>query len=111
MFGRTGDEHIAAPDPVREASGGRAADRSGGAVREPGKDQAAARVSPVSERNGADTGRGADAANSDQAKALRAMMAARDRAPRQTAESMREALAAAKQAPGISRDRDYGAER
>jgi Ti-type conjugative transfer relaxase TraA len=111
VFGRTGDERMAAPDPAREASGDRAADRSGGAVREPGKDQPAVRVSPATQRNGADTGRGADPANSDQAKALRAMMAARERAPRQTAESMREALAAAKKAPGISRDQDYGAER
>ena len=110
VFGRTGDERMVAPDPRREASGDRASDRSGSAVRELGKDQAAARVSLAKQR-GADHGRGADPANSDQAKALRAMMAARDRAPRQTAESMREALAAAKQAPGISRDRDYGAER
>jgi len=111
VLGRTGDERMPAPDAAREASGDRAADRSGGAVREPGKDEAAMRVSPVSQRNGADTGRGADPANSDQAKALRAMIAARERAPRQTAESMREALAAAKKAPGISRDQDYGAER
>ncbi|KRB81079.1 conjugal transfer protein TraA [Sphingomonas sp. Root710] len=110
VFGRTGDERMVAPDPGREASGDRAGDRSGGAVREPGKDQAAARVSPATQR-GADPGRGADPANSDQAKALRAMMAARERAPRQTAESMREALAAAKKAPGISREQDYGAER
>ena len=32
-------------------------------------------------------------------------------APQHTAETMREALAAAKKAPGISRDQDYGAER
>lgn len=111
VLGRTGEERMPAPDTAREASGDRVADRSSGAVRELGKDQAAARVSSVSQRNGTDTGRGGDAANSDQAKALRAMMAARERAPRQTAESMREALAAAKKAPGISRDQDYGAER
>jgi hypothetical protein len=111
VFGRTGDERMVAPDPAREASGDRAADRGGGAVREPGKDPAAARVSPAMQRNGADASRGADPANSDHAKALRAMMAAREHAPRQTAGSIREALAAAKKAPGISRDQDYGAER
>jgi len=111
MFGRSGGERMPAPDTAREASGDRAADRSGGALREPGKDQAVAGVSPATQRNGPDTARGTDAANSEQAKALRAMMAARQRAPHQTAESMREALAAAKKAPGISRDQDYGAER
>uniref|UniRef100_UPI000ABC42CA AAA family ATPase n=1 Tax=Sphingobium phenoxybenzoativorans TaxID=1592790 RepID=UPI000ABC42CA len=111
VLGRSGDERTASPEPTREANGDRAADRSGGAAREPVKDQPAVRVASVTEGRGTDTGRGADPSNSEQAKALRAMMAARERAPRQTAESMREALAAAKKAPGISRDQDYGAER
>jgi len=110
MFGRSGDERMAAADPAREASADRAADRSGGASREPGKHQATTRSAPATQRTGSDKNRGADPANSDQAKALRAIMAARSNAPSQTAESMREALAAAK-APGISRDQDYGAER
>jgi len=111
MFGRTGDERMVAPETARGASGDPAAESNGGAARGAGKDQTVTRVSPATQRKGPDTGRGADAANSDQAKALRAMMAARERAPRQTAESMREGLAAAKKAPGISRDQDYGAER
>jgi Ti-type conjugative transfer relaxase TraA len=111
VFGRTGDERMAAPDSTREASGDRAADRNGGAARDAGKDQTNTRAAPAAQRKGSDNSRGADPANSDQAKVLRAMMAARSNAPRQTAESMREALAAAKKAPGISRDQDYGAER
>ena len=52
------------------------------------------------------------AADSDRAKELRAMVAARVNAPRPTPQTMRDALAAAAKAvPGIDRDRDYGAER
>ena len=52
------------------------------------------------------------AADSDRAKELRAMVAARVNAPKPTPQSMRDALAAAAKAvPGINRDRDYGAER
>jgi hypothetical protein len=39
------------------------------------------------------------------------MMAARKSAPQHTSHSMREALAAAKKAPGTSREQNYGAER
>ncbi len=111
VFGRAGEERMAVPDPAREASRDHAIDHSGGAAREPVKDQPAVRVTSATQGKGADTSRGADPTNSEQAKALRAMMAARERAPRQTAESMRESLAAAKKAPGISRDHDYGVER
>ncbi|MDX3901619.1 MAG: S8 family peptidase [Sphingobium sp.] len=47
VLGRTGDERAAVPDPAREASGDRAADRNGGAVRESGKDQADMRATPA----------------------------------------------------------------
>jgi hypothetical protein len=92
VLGRSGDERMAAPDTGREAGGDRGA------------------ASSAQGRNGA-ASRGADPANSEQAKALRAMMAARNNAPRRTPESMREALAAAKKAPSASREHDYGAER
>lgn len=111
VFGRSGEERMTVPDPAREASRDCAAGYDGGTARAPGKDQPAVHVTSAAQGKGADTGRGADPANSEQAKALRAMMAARERAPRQTAELMREALAAAKKAPGISRDQDYGANR
>jgi len=123
VLGRSGDEHIATPDAGREAggdcggaAGGRtagdglrdhASDRGSGAARTAGN-QAAGRGA---QGKGADAGRGADPAKSDQAKALRAMMAARNNAPRHTPESMREAMAAAKKAPSASREHDYGAER
>ena len=59
------------------------------------------------------TARGpANAADSDRAKQLRAMVAGRVAAPRPTAESMRDALAKAASAiPGLGRGRDNGAER
>lgn len=54
----------------------------------------------------------ASAADSDRAKQLRAMVAARVAQPKPTAETMREALAAAARAiPGLGRGRDNGAER
>lgn len=54
----------------------------------------------------------ASPANSERAKDLRAMVAARVNAPKPTPESVREALAAAAKAvPGLGRDRDNGAER
>ncbi|HKS69789.1 MAG TPA: AAA family ATPase, partial [Ktedonobacterales bacterium] len=84
--------------------------RTGGndAGRDPGRDR------PVDRSLIRDTvpSRAADPAHSEQAKALRAMVAARASAPQHTPESMREALAAAaKVVPGISREQDYGAER
>lgn len=79
--------------------------------RDAGKDQVDARAKTASPANAGDAGREINLANSEQAKALRAMMAARNAAPRQTQESVREALAAAKKAPAASRDRDYWAER
>lgn len=111
VLGRADDERVPAPDPVREAGGVRAADRNGRVLRESSNDQAATRATPATQGKGEGFRRGADPASSDQAKALRAMMATRESAPRQTAASMREAMAAAKKAPGISRDQDYGAER
>jgi Ti-type conjugative transfer relaxase TraA len=108
-LGRT-EEPAPAQTPAREAFG--AADsRDARAGRDPGKEQADARAKTASPAKAADAGRSADPANSDQAQALRAMMAARNAAPRQTPESMREALAAAKKLPAASRDRDFGAER
>ena len=127
VLGRTGDERMVAPQPVREGGADRDArdgrqtaagpprdrtsGRDTGAVRNAGKDQAGVRTGAAAQGKATDNGRSVDPANSDQAKALRAMMAARNSAPRQTPESMREALAAAKKTPGISRDQDYGAER
>lgn len=118
---------MAAPQPVREGSVDRDASdgrlttagpphdrtpaRETGGVRDVGKEQAGARTGAAAQGKATDNGRGVDPANSDQANTLRAMMAARNSAPRQTPESMREALTAAKKAPGISRDQDYGAER
>lgn len=52
-------------------------------------------------------------AHTDRAKALRAMVAAREAAPKPTAESVRSAIAAIKAAPqqDLGRDNDYGAGR
>jgi Ti-type conjugative transfer relaxase TraA len=127
VLGRTGDERMVAPQAIREgfadrdASEGRQTnvgpprDRTplgeSGAVRGVRTEQVAARTAAATQGKATEDGRSADQANSDQAKALRAMIAARNATPRQTPESMREALTAAKKAPGITRDRDYGAER
>jgi len=109
VLGRA-EEHAPAQTPTRDASDATDA-RSASTGRNAGKDQADARAKTATPAKAAEAGRGADPANSDQAKALRAMMAARNATPRHTAESVREALAAAKKAPATSRDRDYGAER
>lgn len=92
VLGRSGDERTPAPDAGRDAGDDRG---------------------PASGAQGTNAAgnRSADPANSEQAKALRAMMAARHNAPRHTPESMREALAMAKKAPAASREQDYGAER
>lgn len=109
VLGRT-EERGPAQKPTADASV--AADaREAGAGRNARKDQADARAEATPPAKAADAGRAANPANSDQAKAVRAMMAARSTAPRQTPESVREALAAAKRSPAASRDRDYGAER
>jgi len=117
-LGRSGDERTTA-EAGREGGGDRAtapAEQSGVSSR--GGDAATAREAGKDQRGpeavagrGADSARGADPANSDQAKALRTMMAARQSAPQHTPQSMRDALVAARKAPGISRDQDYGAER
>jgi hypothetical protein len=134
MFGRDNGARTTPPEAGREASaaggeaGGRAAtadtgnaranDRSANADRaadrNAGKAQAAGRATDADRAASAarDAGRSADPANSEQEKALRAMIAARASAARHTPESMREALAAAaKAAPSASREQDYGAER
>jgi Ti-type conjugative transfer relaxase TraA len=51
------------------------------------------------------------AADTDRVGALRAMIAARLRAPRHTPETMRQAMAAANAAPAAERENDYGAGR
>ncbi|GGO94056.1 Ti-type conjugative transfer relaxase TraA [Stakelama pacifica] len=109
VFGRA-EEHTPAQAPTRDTSVAVGSQEAGGG-RHPGRDQVDARAQAASRAKTAESGRSADPANSDQAKALRAMMAARNAAPRQTPEAMREALAAAKKAPVASRDKDYGAER
>ena len=56
------------------------------------------------------TGTPRSAADRHHANELRAMVAALVNAPKQTPESFREALAASgKEAPGVTRDHDYGA--
>ncbi len=98
MFGRNEGERMASPDVSREAGGER-----GAAGRSADADRMAT--------TGRGAGRAADPANSEQAKALRAMIAARANTAQHTPESMREALAAAaKIVPAASRERDYGAE-
>jgi Ti-type conjugative transfer relaxase TraA len=94
ILGRSNDQHRNVPEIGREA----------------GNDRHAATDAQTTGRS-RDTSRGADPANSEQAKALRAMMAARNNAPSHTAESMREALAAAKKEQTAAREQDYGAER
>jgi Ti-type conjugative transfer relaxase TraA len=102
VLGREREERVTAPAPARDGAGDA---REAGPIRDAGKGQGDGRTKV------AQSGRSADPANSDQAKALRAMMAARNAAPRQTPESVRDALAAAKKAPVPSREKDYGAER
>jgi len=109
VLGRV-EQHAPTQTPTRDASDATDA-RSASTGRNAGKDQVDARAKTATPAKAAEAGRSADPANSDQAKALRAMMAARHAAPRQTPESVRDALAAAKKAPAASRDRDYGAER
>jgi hypothetical protein len=109
VLGRA-EEQAPAQTPAREASDASDA-QSARTGRNAGKDQVDAHAKTAAASKAAETGRSADPANSDQAKALREMMAARNAAPRQTPESVRDALAAAKKAPAASRDRDYGAER
>ena len=100
-------------EPERGAgmASSRDAGRSGqvGAQGEPGQRRAASDAGKTGEiardRAGA-------VASSDRVKELRAIVAARVNAPKPTRESMREALAAAaKAAPGLDRDQDYGAGR
>ena len=100
-------------EPERGAgmASSRDAGRSGqvGAQGEPGQRRAASDAGKTGEIVGDRTGA---ASNSDRAKELRAMVAARVNAPKPTRESMREALAAAaKASPGLNRDQDYGAGR
>jgi len=109
VLGRV-EQHASTQTPTRDASEASDA-RTANTGLNAGKVQVDARAETAAPPKAAEAGRGADAANSDQAKALRAMMAARNAAPRQTPESVRDALAAAKKAPAASRDRDYGAER
>lgn len=115
MLGRAGEERMAEPDTGRERDGdvraAQAGRATGEAPRDARKDQANARSGRATQGKDTGAGRRADPANSEQAKALRAMMAARSNAPRHTPESMREAMAAAKKAPSAAREHDYGAER
>lgn len=123
MLGRSGDARIAAPDIGRESGGDQHAaasgrtigevprDRNGAATHDARKDQAIAHNRRAVWDKGTGAGRAADPANSEQAKALRAMMEARNSARQHTPESVREALAAAKKASAASREHDYGAER
>ena len=121
FLGRVADERVSSPASTRDANaardvreagaGSRKPMRDAGAVRDAAKVQAGARAGATAQGKATDNGRGVDPANSDQAKTLRAMMAARNSAPGQTPESMREALAAAKKTTGFARDQDYGAER
>lgn len=118
VLGRFGDDRSGPSEAVRDGgervgaetdrtTRGSTRDGVAATVRDAGKSQENARAALG---KGADAER-ADPANSDQAKALRTMIAARQSVPQPTAERMREALTAAKKAPGISRDQDYGAER
>jgi Ti-type conjugative transfer relaxase TraA len=119
VLDRSGNERTG-PEAGREGGGDRGAalaektagsssrGRDGPATREAGRGQSSPQTAP---NRGVDRGRSADPANSEQAKALRAMMAARKSAPQHTSHSMREALAAAKKAPGTSREQNYGAAR
>jgi Ti-type conjugative transfer relaxase TraA len=76
-----------------------------------GRDPAQAARDSTTHR-GANNGAGADPAQSDRANQLRAMVAARVAEPKPTAQTMRDALAAAARAiPGLGRGRDNGAER
>ncbi|QBE92484.1 Ti-type conjugative transfer relaxase TraA [Sphingomonas paucimobilis] len=133
MFGRSGDERVATPqagrasgedrgaaagDAGRTQTAGRNADATRGAERDAGREQAgnrAGRTADADQGTGASArhgaSRAADSANSEQAKALCGMIAARASAAQHTPESMREALAAAKVVPAASREQDYGAER
>ena len=91
--------------------------------RERPKDMAldyADRTSNVGDRKAGNDKRGPDARtgagqevakDQDRANTLRAMIAARRETPRPTAESVREAMAKAAKAIGISRGADRGAER
>jgi Ti-type conjugative transfer relaxase TraA len=76
-----------------------------------GRDPAQAARDSATHR-GANNGAGAGPAQSDRARQLRAMVAARVAEPKPTAQAMRDALAAAARAiPGLGRGRDNGAER
>ena len=110
VLGQTGVERESIQTAARDANvAGDAREAVG--IRNAGKDQADVGAKTAGPAKGAEAGRGADPANSDQARTLRAMMAARNAVPHQTPEAMREALAAAKKTPAASRDQDYGAER
>src|SRR3546814_15215521 len=73
---------------------------------------AAPATDQVPGRNSTRTHTPVNAADSDHARQLRAIVAARVAEPKPTAQTMRDALAAAARAiPGLGRSRDTGAER
>ncbi len=77
-----------------------------------GRGSAASATDQMQTLNSARINTPVNAADSDRAKQLRAMVAARVAEPKPTAQTMRDALAAAARAiPGLGRSRDNGAER
>ncbi len=110
--GAVGRDQARRTAEVGKAGESSAVARPSGAGVEPRPASASRRSTEFVQTSEATRDRAGPAANSDRARELRAMVAARVNAPKPTPESMREALAAAAKAtPGLDRDQDYGAGR